>query len=818
MQLKSRTNLISIGVLLVISLAMFADVLFNAEVQVLSRFQTDLSRQFVHWRNFGISELSQGNLPLWNPYIFSGTPFFPGFQSALLYPPNWLYLVLPLHNAINVGIVLHIFLGGIFMYSWAGYREINIWGRLLSALLFMFCGAHYMHVYAGHLPNLCAIVWAPLIFLSIDGLFDKGKLGWVMLGIFAVSMQILAGHPQYVYYTALGAGIYVILHTVAQVRKARQNEIDPLHGLLRRVVGIAAIFLGASAVTAVQLFPGLQVAGESVRGQGLNYDFCAMFSFPPENILTFVAPCIFGDTMDMPYWGRWFLWEMSVFISIGGLVMAVCGSIWGQKHSRRLCLPMAIVLTILALGTYTPLFDLLFHLMPGFDRFRGTSKFMFLTSMFLTLLSGAGFDWLLNQSSKSSANDAVDRAIKRSGQAPLRLLPLVVLGAGLVLFSAAMFVKTSSPPEGDSSLWHAQMEKMSKTKGVYINAKAFDYPPFIAKAGLTARRSLIFAACTLFLLSVILFFIPYIPLLAYLVGIIAVVEVLVFAYHFKASFNLDDVRPRPELHKFLSELSGDDRIFWPDGDPNQGMLTRAPGIWGEDPVVSLRYAQFMAFTQKGNPDRATQHVIFRRYHRLYSMLRCRYLITKARLKETALSLVLKAGEFNVYQIPGPLPRLLLVENFLVRNNRDEILSHMSDPKFDPRKTVILEQTPDPAPHGFRKGSRPGEVKVLESSTDSLVVDVELSRPAILVITDGYYSGWRVTGKTDSDQQGYNILPANYILRAVPLAVGKHTLTIEYLPFAFRMGIWISVITVVIYQIILLCLFLKRHGFRDRNPN
>ena len=799
--MQARINVISIGVLAVVVLAMFGDVLFTAEPEVLSRFQTDLSRQFIHWRHFGFSQIGQGNLPVWNPYIFSGTPYLAGFQSALLYPPNWLYLVLPLASAINIGIVLHILLGGIFMFCWAAYRGISVPGRLLSALLFMFCGAHYMHVYAGHLPNLCTLVWAPLLYLAIDGLFDYGKAGWVMLGAAAVSMQILAGHPQYVYYTAMSAMVYTLLHIIGHLLEARKNETAWFRRLSGRVSGVVTIYLGAAAITAVQLFPGLQAAGESVRGQGLSYDRCAMFSFPPENILTLIAPCMFGDTIGMPYWGRCFLWEMLIFISLGGLVLAVCGSIWGERQSRYLCLPMCLICTILALGVHTPLFDFLFHLMPGFETFRGTSKFMFLTSIFLILLSGTGFDWLIRLSDKFSGNDAVDRATKRKQRRSMRSLALVVLATGIVLFIGATSVRISSSAKGEASTWHAIMKKVLETKESYLKSKAYDYPPFIAKAGLTAWRSLLLAACTLLAIAIVLFFVPSVPRVAYVVGVISLIEIFIFANHFKATFNLDDVWPPPRLLEFLSEHPGDYRVFSPDGDPNQGMISGVPGIWGYDPGVSSRYAQFMTFTQKGDPDKATQHITFRRYHKLYSMLRCRYLLSKSRLKKATLSPILETEGLYLYELPKHLPRVLLVENWLVQSDRDQIFSSMTDHGFDPKNTVILEQMPVPTPQNPRKASSPGEVKVVESSTDHLMVHAELSRPAILVITDPYYSGWRVTGEKGNAQQKYQLLPADYIFRAVPLAAGNHVLTIEYSPLAFRMGIWVSIISIIVYIVV-----------------
>src|ERR1700751_5704475 len=92
-----------------LTLLMFADVLFGSGERILSNAQGDLASQFVHWRKFGFGELSRGNLVLWNPQIFSGATFFGGFQSALLYPPNWIFLVLPLGVAINWSIALHVF-------------------------------------------------------------------------------------------------------------------------------------------------------------------------------------------------------------------------------------------------------------------------------------------------------------------------------------------------------------------------------------------------------------------------------------------------------------------------------------------------------------------------------------------------------------------------------------------------------------------------------------------------------------------------------------------------------------------------------------
>ncbi len=155
--------------LLVLTLAAFFDVLFLFDDAVLSGVNSDLATQFVHWRGFGFGEMARGNLPLWNPHIYSGAPFLAGFQSALLYPLNVLYLVLPLAKAINWGIALHAFLGGLFFYLWALKRGLHPLACFLAGAEFIFCAPYFLHIYAGHLPNLCTMIWAPLLFLAIDG-------------------------------------------------------------------------------------------------------------------------------------------------------------------------------------------------------------------------------------------------------------------------------------------------------------------------------------------------------------------------------------------------------------------------------------------------------------------------------------------------------------------------------------------------------------------------------------------------------------------------------------------------------------------------
>ncbi len=72
--------------------------------------------QYYPWRQFASESLRAGHLPLWNPYQFCGTPFLANGQSAVLYPLNLLFWLLPAAGAFGFSALLHLCLAGWFGY------------------------------------------------------------------------------------------------------------------------------------------------------------------------------------------------------------------------------------------------------------------------------------------------------------------------------------------------------------------------------------------------------------------------------------------------------------------------------------------------------------------------------------------------------------------------------------------------------------------------------------------------------------------------------------------------------------------------------
>ena len=837
---RPRRTLLAAAILLAFTLAVFGDVLFAAGDTVVSLAHNDIGLQYAAWRDFGFSQLRHGNFALWNPHIYSGAPFFGGLQSGLLYPLNFQYLFLPLARAINVGVALHVFLGGLFMYLWASRRGLRFLSCLFCGVLWMFCGQHYYHITAGHLTGLISTAWIPLLFLSLDGLFEEqatasttktprhqelnlgltvkeSSLGalvswwswlldrarWILLGSLVVAMMALGGDPQYLFHTGVAAAIYSLLCLATARNRARI------------LTGLLAICAVGGAIAAVQLLSGIETTAESLRGgHGVTYEFASIFWLPPENFLTFLAPGFFGpvtETEFFRYWGRCFLWEMCLFIGVTGLLLAIYGAAAGERAKRRYSLALVLMLLALALGAWLPpvvtgvfpslvgaallwkfwnaaaekpklrlfirtalvlllaavlalwwltpllhvrLFRLLYDWAPGFNRFRGMSKFAVPATAFLVLLSGVGLDKLLR----------AEKVNMRLAAVPLLLAALLIgLGAGL-----ALSVGQTQP----APWWWRILRVVRDTPQIHMVQTLYDDATFVRQAQVHSGKALLWAAVPCAIAGICLLSLKSPRKLGLCLAVLGMGEMLIFAWSLETTFHLQ--KTAFVLKDFFESHPGDFRVL----QPAQGDFVMAAGgydVWGYGPLVPARYGQFLAFTQGVKPDEAEPALAFRWHLPIYDMLRCRYSIFPA----------VKA------QIHEIMPRVALLRDYILLTKRDDIFATLMNVQFDEVSQVILESRPDPEP---APSPRPGYAAVAESGTDYLVIEAATDTPALLLVTDDYSAGWRARPLGEKGPQSrYEILPANYCLRAVPLKTGHHKILMEYAPRGFRIGRWISIV-------------------------
>ena len=144
-----------------------------------------------------------------------------------------------------------------------------------------------------------------------------------------------------------------------------------------------------------------------------------------------------------------------------------------------------------------------------------------------------------------------------------------------------------------------------------------------------------------------------------------------------------------------------------------------------------------------------------------------------------------------------LPHLLLVPNWQINPDQDTILPELKKETFNPRHTVILEAPPH---FSSPSATRPtmDHVSLVNQSVNWLDIKATTTQNTILLVTDAYAKDWKVFPYADSSQQQYDVMPADYILRGIPLSPGTHHFRLEYAPDAFYRGRNISLIALALY--------------------
>jgi hypothetical protein len=265
--------------------------------------------------------------------------------------------------------------------------------------------------------------------------------------------------------------------------------------------------------------------------------------------------------------------------------------------------------------------------------------------------------------------------------------------------------------------------------------------------------------------------------------LLAVIELASFARTSMASFQIQP--PSPATKNFLAQHPGDDyRIL--QYNPNVSMTTGTLNVEGDDPSGLVRYRRFLDFAEGFDFDAEPYRAIPSHFDsKPLAMLRCRYLLSPDAKFQT--------------EIPDDLmPHLLLVDRFRVMTDFHEIFSTLTNADFKMKEEVILESQPNPAP---QPAPEKGTVTLLESSTDFLKIQADVAAPALLLITDSYSRGWRALALPGSTQARYDVMPANYCLRAIPLAAGHHLMRVEYSPLGFRAGKAVSIAALAIFIVL-----------------
>src|SRR5262245_23177219 len=160
--------------------------------------------------------LRNGIIPLWNPYQGLGQPFLASGLSAVLYPVNWLHVVLP-PAWWDVVFLLNWLLGALFLYGYLRILEIEPPAALVGALAMFSCGAIQVYLALREVPAVAA--WWPLLLYAIERTSREPDWRWrhAVLAV-AIFCSVTGGQPEVTFISLLTAATYAAVRIISAGR------------------------------------------------------------------------------------------------------------------------------------------------------------------------------------------------------------------------------------------------------------------------------------------------------------------------------------------------------------------------------------------------------------------------------------------------------------------------------------------------------------------------------------------------------------------------------------------------------------------------
>ncbi len=319
---------------------------------------SDLVLDNAVWKLHVRRTLGQGELPLWNPQIFTGMPFFAAGLASVAYFLSALFYVLPLDAAYGWFTAIQVVIAGINAYALGRTLRLRPVAALFTGIVFQFSG--FLIVRVVFTMIIAAAVWLPLLLAIIERVIqkqeEKGAAGfrpipYVVAGAAVIGLVALAGHPEFLYYALLVAGLYAAARLFVAWRRfpppaqaaqepcpvaSRPARIleQPSTRILRALGKTSAWLLLLAilglAIGAVQLLPLFEFVVQNFREGSAPYQQVIGWSLPTRHILTFALPDIFGN----PSHHHWFdLWAMRWRpVTVNRLGEPIETIFWGIKN------------------------------------------------------------------------------------------------------------------------------------------------------------------------------------------------------------------------------------------------------------------------------------------------------------------------------------------------------------------------------------------------------------------------------------------------------------------------------------------------------
>jgi len=744
--------------------------------------------------------------PLWTGRIFSGMPAFlvdTKFDSNKI---RIFHRILMLKNFKPVNFVFLYLLGFFIALLLFGF---NPWLSLVGCIAYAFSSYFFIIIEVGHQSKVIALGYMPPIIAGVYAAF-KGKplIGSLIFGLF-LALQLVVNHLQITYYTMIIILIYIIFELVFIAKeKAFSSFIKP------------SIFLFIAALLAIgsnisRLWTTYEYGKYSIRGKseltydaedkttGLDRSYAMQWSYGIDETMTLLIPNFKGGPSygafgtnsktfklieeyegtrsakqyikGMPsYWGKQAWTSGPVYVGAAIFFLFILGLFIVKGHIKWWLLTATIISIILSWGKNIPgLTNFLLDYLPGYNKFRGISMTLVIAEFTIPLL---GVLALKNIFDGNIDKKEINRSIKYS----------LYIAGGLclffILFSGSLFSFDAT----------ADKTYISNGQQVLVDKFIIDRNNLLKS---DAFRSLIFIVLT----AAVLFAFTYSKIkLRTTIILLGGIFLLDMWPVNKRYLNNENFVTKKEYKNLFNPTKADLQIFKDEGSKYRvlnltvgldGILRDSRtcyfhnSLGGYSGAKMRRYQEL--FDYRVYNDLRNMLIEFRKDMNLQkidsvlskqpilNMLNTRYII----FNNEAPPLFNKSAAGNVW----------FVSNYLLVNNANEEIEALAN--FNPAVEAIIDKKFEKNLKGLNINLNPKAVIYLTSyKPNHLVYNYFANSEQMAVFSEIYYDkGWNayIDGKLTKHFR------VNYVLRAMRVPSGNHTIEFKFEPRSFYTGEKIS---------------------------
>ena len=710
------------------------------------------------------------DVPLWNPHLMTGRPFLGNAQSAVFSPFSLPTYILPFWKSLAVVAFLKIVVAGLGTYLFGRAIGMRFAGAVVAGIVFS-CGLFFVAWLAWPLSSVFALI--PWSLLMTELLIRRPNVPTVAGLAGVTALQLFGGHPE--------SNFHLLLATVAffTARLVGFRERRSLRSHVRTLSAFVIALLAGAGLAAVTLLPFLELLLES--NQVATRDEVQLRPTPGRYLLTLFLPA---------YWGRSTQTSTDAFIDAyftdralyaGGLTLLLAGAaLFLRPRPASFLVAGSVALLLAVILGAEPIHGLIngLPLIGGLKH----GRLVILVLVCLAVLAGWGLDELAEQWPTG-----------RSGRSLLALCGVLVclpvvwmtlrgdLGVGMAgrfgeAFRVGWLFGEPASHHFESSTKVSEIVRLASLMEWLVLAGAGVALIALRLRGRVGAHVFVVSMVALVaadLLKMGVGFNPALPASRLIQGTTPAIEYLRsrrpnrFVGITPRGFPFDPLPPDVAMRYGLYDARGYDYVverrhdrLWSEtvGSSPEGLPTRAP----VNPT-SLRTLSLLSVADliqdPGDPP----------------------------LRVPGLRLAYEGADARVYANEHALPRAFVVERQIVVPDAERAKEVVTERAFDGRRVAVTETSVPGLPRASVGGEPGGSARVVQYEDERVRIEATTPRPALLILTDNYYPGW----KAAVDGREAQVHRVDYLLRGVRLPAGAHTVEFRYEPASWTLGLLVS---------------------------